>query len=146
MTENGVAAVPPDEDRTPTQEDAPPIKPADTWVMPEPVFRRSDGYTPGGMRPGSEDETLMPDAAEDSGDAAADGSPAPIAEQPHLSEEPATGDEVSEPSEPIKAKRGFVRVLLVILGVGALILIAAAIVFAVVFWYFFQVSESQNLN
>jgi hypothetical protein len=148
MTENGVAQVPPDEDRTPTQEDAPPVTPpAEAWVMPEPVFRKSDGYTPNAPRPDPVENTAataerdMP-ANED----AAANPAAPIAEQPDLA------DVVTDPAVNVvsfqrpKKKGGFLRVLLLIIGIGAMVLVAAAVVTTIVFWYFFQVSDSQNLN
>jgi len=146
MTENGVAQVPPDEDRTPTQEDASPVAPPNAWVMPEPVFRQSDGYTPGtnwvtGDNESATAETDLPVSE----DAASDDSPTPIAEQPDLADE-TIDSPGSEASAPVKKKGGFFRLLLIILGIGAIALVAAAIVTAIVFWYFFQVSESQNLN
>jgi hypothetical protein len=151
MTENGIAPAPPDDDRTPTQQDeAPPIKPAEQWVMPEPVFRRSDGYTPRASV-GNEDPTITPDSITtlevdtDSADGpAADA--AAIAEQPDfVTEEPA--DASAEPiAVPAKKKGGFLRILLIILGLALIIgglIIAGAMV---VLWYYSQIPESQNLN
>jgi hypothetical protein len=145
MTENGVAQVPPDEDRTPTQEEAPPVKPPDGWVMPEPVFRQTDGYTPNAPRPDPVENTAPAEQDLHVSEDASANPAAPIAEQPVLGEE--TADLASD-AAPLttKKKGGFFRVLLIVLGIGAIALVTAAIVTALVFWYFFQVSESQNLN
>ena len=152
MTENGTAPAPPDDDRTPTQADeAPPIKPAEQWVMPEPVFRRSDGFTPL-VATGNEDPTITPDSlptleiepteAEENKPESVANVPL-IAEQPDvIAEEPAT----EAPLQPVKKKSGFLRLLFMILGISLIALIIGAIITAVVLWYFFQVSESQNLN
>ena len=154
MTENGIAPAPPDDDRTPTQQDeAPPIKPAEQWVMPEPVFRRSDGYTPRVMV-GNEDPTITPDSVTtlevDSErdqahlDASADASA--IAEQPNfVTDEPTTAPAGSI-AAPVKKKGGFLRILLIILGLALVIggLIVAGVLG--VLWYYSQVPESQNLN
>jgi len=153
MTENGTAPAPPDEDRTPTQSDEAPIKPAEEWVMPQPVFRRSDGFTP---RPvvGNEDPTITPDSittmeidtADQSENSAAAVAGAPlIAEQPDIiadGAEPA--DAIATPSAPKKG--GFLRLLLMILGIAIIAVAIGAVITGVVLWYFFQVSESQNLN
>ena len=147
MTENGVAPVAPDEDRTPTQEaDLPPVKPADAWVMPEPVFRRSDGFTPRRLA-GNEDETVTPDhitVTENPAAAEVAEDILPIAEQPDISEAPAleTAADVSEP----KRSGGFLRLLLLVLGIAGVAVVIGVIVTAVLLWYFSQVSESQNLN
>jgi len=146
MTENGVAQVPPDEDRTPTQEDAPPVTPPNAWSMPEPEFRRSDGYTPGtGWVTGDNESTAAEPGLHVSEDASVDVNPAPIAEQPDPDEVIEASDADAKPA-PVKKKGGFFRVLLIILGIVAIALVTAAIVTALVLWYFFQVSESQNLN
>ena len=152
MTENGTAPAPPDDDRTPTQADeAPPIKPAEQWVMPEPVFRRSDGFTPR-FEIGHEDPTITPDSlptleiepAEPEGNEPESvGDAALIAEQPDvIADEPATEAAL----QPVKKKSGFMRLLLMILGISLVALVIGAIITAVVLWYFFQVNESQNLN
>jgi hypothetical protein len=147
MTENGVAPVAPDEDLTPTQEtDLPPTKAPDAWVMPEPVFRRSEGYTPGRVG-ASEDETATPDLIPIEESFVPDAeAPSEIAEQPELADvvtsEP-SGETVE--TKP-KQKRGFLRLLLLILGIAGIAIVVGAIIAAVVLWYFFQVSESQNLN
>ena len=148
MTENGVAQVPPDEDRTPTQEeDVPAVPPPDPWVMPEPVFRKSDGYTPGGRWPLDNEATTAERDLDVSEDAAVSGGePAAIAEQPEMADE-AVDDQLKKVSYvPAKKKRGFFRLLLIILGIVAIALATAAVGTAIVIWYFFQVSESQNLN
>jgi hypothetical protein len=152
MTDNATAPAPPDEDRTPTQsDDAPPIKPADPWVMPEPVFRSSGGFTPR-VATGNEDPTVTPDSmptleidapSVDENDPETEADTQMIAEQP---------EEISEPPAmtatplPDKKKSGFFRFLLMILGISVIALIVGAALTAVVLWYFFQVSESQNLN
>jgi len=154
MTENGTAApAPPDEDRTPTQSDeAPPIKPAEQWVMPEPVFRRSDGFTPR-VSLGNEDPTVVPelapalgfDTTSEVGEASELAAEAPlIAEQPDL-----TAEAASEPvaAPPVaKKKGGFMRLLMMIVGIAIIALVVGAAITGVILWYFFQVSESQNLN
>lgn len=147
MTENGVAPVAPDDDRTPTQEeDLPPAKPADAWVMPEPVFRQSDGFTPR-KASGNEDETVTPDHVTtpeaDTQPGAVEGAPL-IAEQPDISEAPSldTSSAVSAP----KKSGSFLRLLLLILGIAGVAVVIGVIVTAVLLWYFSQVSESQNLN
>jgi len=146
MTENGVAQVPPDEDRTPTQEDAPPVTPpAEAWVMPEPVFRQSEGYTPKAPRPTPDDDPATTERDMHASEDAVANPAAPIAEQPLLA------DVVTDPPANVtfigpKKKGGFLRMLLLIIGIGAIALVVAAVVTAIVFWYFFQVSESQNLN
>ena len=152
MTDNGIAPAPPDDDRTPTQsEDAPPIKPAGQWVMPEPVFRSSGGFTPRASV-GNEDPTITPDSLPtleiDEPSADAD-DPESIADSPMIADQP---DEVSEAPAmatapaPVKKKSGFLRFLLMILGISVIALVVGAAITAVVLWYFFQVSESQNLN
>jgi hypothetical protein len=153
MTENGTAPAPPDEDRTPTQSDeAPLIKPADQWVMPEPVFRRSSGFTPQ-VGTGDEVPTMTPDTIStleiepnvSTGNGADEASPPMIADQPDIvSEESAEPD--NEGVVVVRKKGGFLRVLLIILGL--VLVIGGIIVGAVLgfFWYFSRVSESQNLN
>ena len=153
MTENGTAPAPPDEDRTPTQSDeAPLVKPAEQWVMPEPVFRRSDGFTP---RPtvGNEDTTITPDSVStleiDAGHeseisaGSVPGSPL-IAEQPDV-----IADDASQPIGAVTVtpkKGGFMRLLLMILGITIIAIVVGALITGVVLWYIFQASESQNLN
>jgi len=150
MTENGVAAAAPDDDRTPTQSDVPVTKPADEWVMPEPVFRRSEGYTPNAAARGNEDETLMPDTLEPrdfAGDEAA--AEEEIAQQPDLSEE-LVSEAAASPAPPAvtvkKKKSGLVKVLLILLGVVLALAVAAVAMIALGLGYLFRISESQNLN
>jgi hypothetical protein len=152
MTENGTAPAPPDDDRTPTQADeAPPIKPAEQWVMPDPVFRRSDGFTPR-FAAGNEDPTITPDSlptleidpTEPEGNEPETVAGAPtIAEQPDVAVE---GQAADAPLQSVKKKSGFLRLLFMILGISLIALVIGAIITAIVLWYFFQVSESQNLN
>lgn len=151
MSENGVAPAPPEDDRTPTQEDLAPVAmpSADGWVMPEPVFRRSDGYTPQTAFVGNEDATVTPDHIEETD--SANGAPkaanaeSEIASQPEIFEEsePVTA---AEPVTQVKQKRSWFRILLIVLGVLLLIAAATAVIVAVALGYFLQVSESQNLN
>ena len=147
MTENGVAPVAPDEDRTPTQEsDLPPEKPADAWVMPEPVFRQSDGFTPR-KASGNEDETVTPDhvtIAEAKSQPGTAGASPLIAEQPDISEV-ASLESASTVSAP-KSSGGFLRLFLLVLGIAGVAVVIGVIVTAILLWYFSQVSESQNLN
>jgi hypothetical protein len=152
MTENGAAVAPPDDDRTPTQADAELTKPADEWVMPEPVFRQSEGLTPQYAARGNEDQTLTPDMVEPPIDVAADDNFAAttpeIAEQPHVSED-LISDSPPAQAVPVvtgKKKSGFVKVLLVLLGIVLAIAIAAAAIIALGLGYLFRISESQNLN
>ena len=147
MTENGVAPVAPDEDRTPTQEaDLPPVKPADAWVMPEPVFRRSDGFTPR-KSAGNEDETVTPDhitTPETLGSVEGAEEVPPIAEQPDISEAPGLETAADVPER--KRSGSFLRLLLLVLGIAGVAVVIGVIVTAILLWYFSQVSESQNLN
>jgi hypothetical protein len=151
MTDNGTAPAPPDEDRTPTQsDDAPPIKPVDQWVMPEPVFRSSGGFTPRAAA-GNEDTTITPDSLptlEIEEPPVDDDDPEALADSPVIAEQPE--DVSNEPSmaaaTPVKKKSGFWRFLLMILGITLIAVAVGAAITAVVLWYFFQVSESQNLN
>lgn len=148
MSENGVAPVPPEDDRTPTQEDLAPAaapEPAG-WVMPEPVFRRSDGYTPSVAFPGNEDETVTPDHIASLPDSdAPQTAGSGVAEQPDITEEP--NPVSAEPVvTPTKKKRSWFRIFLIVLGVLLVVAAATAIITAVALGYFLQVSESQNLN
>jgi hypothetical protein len=151
MTENGTAPAAPDDDRTPTQEsEAPPIKPAEAWVMPEPVFRRSEGYTPQPAEVSDLDldtPSYIP-LTDTQDDIAVDDDPAA---QSEFAVQPDTVDEDLETSpvvEPVnqKKKGGFLRILLIVLGIAGAIIVVGGAVIAFVLWYFFQVSESQNLN
>jgi len=151
MTENGTAPAAPDDDRTPTQEsEAPPIKPAEAWVMPEPVFRRSEGYTPQPAEVSDLDldtPSYIP-LTDPQDDIAVDDDPAA---QSEFAGQPDTVDEDLETSpvaEPVnqKKKGGFLRILLIVLGIAGAVIVVGGAVIAFVLWYFFQVSESQNLN
>jgi hypothetical protein len=154
MTENAVAPAPPDDDRTPTQADADPLMPADEWVMPEPVFRRSDGVTPRGTFTGNEDETVTPDSIADASsdetanNTAISSDPPLIAEQPDvIDESEVSQDNATDTLAPVESKQGrSFRLLLIILGVAVVVMVLAAIVTAIMLGYVFQVSESQNLN
>lgn len=153
MTENATAPSPPDDDRTPTQQDeAPATKPANEWVMPEPVFRRSSGYTPR-VFAGNDDPTIVPDTVstleiEPVDEAAEADEPAAtvplISEQPDVVAEDSSAP-IAETAPPAK-KGGFLRLLLIILGFA--IVLAGAILAVVlgIIWYLSQVNESQNLN
>ena len=155
MTENGIAPAPPDDDRTPTQSDeAPPIKPAEPWVMPQPVFRRSDGFTPHAVI-GNEDPTITPETITtlemdpiESGESTSEvvGDAPIVAEQPEVASESAGEAEAVMPAATVQKKGGFMRLLLMVLGIAIIAVAIGAIITGVVLWYFFQVSESQNLN
>jgi hypothetical protein len=154
MSENGVAPAPPDDDRTPTQgEDiAPPAIAIEGWVMPQPVFRRSEGHTPRTAFVGNEDATVTPDDAPEAepADLSADnGKPVlDVADQPELQEElepavlPAAEPNVTE----TRKKRGWFRIVLIVLGIALLIAAATVVILVVALGYFLRVSESQNLN
>jgi len=152
MTENGTAPAPPDDDRTPTQQDeAPPVKPANEWVMPEPVFRRSSGYTPR-VFAGNDDPTIVPDTIttleiDPTDDAAEPVAVAPplIAEQPDAAVEDSSTP-IAETAPPMKKKGGFVRLLLIILGFAIVLGGAILAVVLGIIWYLSQTSDSQNLN
>jgi hypothetical protein len=152
MSENGTAPAPPDDDRTPTQQDeTPPIKPANEWVMPEPVFRRSSGYTPR-VFAGNDDPTIVPDTittleidpADDTAEPVA-AEPPSIAEQPDAVVEDSSAP-IAEPVQPAKKKGGFVRLLLIILGFAIVLGGAILAVVLGILWYLSQTSDSQNLN
>src|SRR4030095_16138194 len=90
--ENGVPQGPPDEDRTPTQEDAvQPVKPPQNWVMPQPVFRQTSGYTPKGFVNQAPEDVVSPFPEERSEPRAAPPdeavnveTPAAVSEQPDV--------------------------------------------------------------
>ena len=152
MPENAVAPAAPDDDRTPTQEDVPVAMPEAAWKMPEPVFRRSDGHTPAGRFTGNEDETVTPDSippdttTDEEPTAEAAATDAGVADQPELHEE-SESETAAAPAEPaVKKKTGWFRILLVVLAVVLVALAAATVIFGIALGYFFQVSESQNLN
>jgi hypothetical protein len=152
MTENGLAPAAPDDDRTPTQEDlaSSTTKPADAWVMPEPVFRRSEGVTPTFASRGNEDETLTPDTLEPHKFVGGEEAPSEddIAEQPDLAEdsgaETAAEPAASQPAE--KKKSGFFKILMIVVGIALAVLVVVAAILVLGLGYFFRVSESQNLN
>lgn len=153
MSENGTAPAPPDDDRTPTQQDeAPPLKPANDWVMPDPVFRRSSGYTPR-VFAGNDDPTIVPDTvttleidpAEDESVEPVAAAPPTIAEQPDAVVEDGSAA-IAETAPPVKKKGGFVRLLLIILGFAIVLGGAILAVVLGILWYLSQTSDSQNLN
>jgi hypothetical protein len=167
MDENNEPQAPPDDDRTPTQQDeeAAKEKPAGGWAMPEPVFRSSSGHLPKAFEErvrqsqGQAAETAaeVPTAEvpaaipEDDESALVDPLPDPpvgaaIAAQPDmdaLEEQPAAPAEVL-PMKP--KKRGFFKVLLLVLGLILAFALIGAIVTGGVIYYFYQTSESQSLN
>jgi hypothetical protein len=149
MSENGAAPAPPEEDRTPTQEDLAPVampQAAGGWVMPQPVFRQSDGYTPRTAFNGNEDDTVMPDPSPAAPDAeAAVKAESGVAAQPDITEEPnpVSADPVTI---PVKKKRSWFRIFLIIIGIVLLVAGATAIILMVALGYFLQIPESQNLN
>lgn len=150
MSENGEPLPPPEDDRTPTQEDAPPRpKTAEGWVMPEPVFRQSTGYLPKSVAERfNQEATAGLASAEGSVDESPTARPAgsAIAEQPHITEEPVVETQTEAAAPTPKKKGRFLRILLIILGLLLAAGMVVAIAAAVVIWYFFQTSESQNLN
>jgi hypothetical protein len=160
MDEDNVPQAPPDDDRTPTQEDAGPVsKGSDGWVMPEPVFRKSSGYLPKGFEqrvraataaePALEPSELTDEVSEPAPIPLSDAGEEGLTEQPDVTEEPSAVGAMAAPvleSTPVppKKRRGFFRWLLIIVGV-LLAIGAVAALFAVgFFWYFFQTSPSQN--
>jgi len=161
MDENNVPQLPPDDDRTPTQEDAPAVKKGgEGWVMPEPVFRKSSGYLPKGFEQRVRAAVAMEPAVE-SNDAAEqevdEPSPIPesqpgegaIAEQPDVTEEPAVEGAMaapaveSSPASPRK-KRGFFRWLLIVVGFLLAIGIIVALAAVGIIWYFFEKNPIQD--
>ena len=161
MDENNVPQAPPDDDRTPTQEDAAQVKKGgEGWVMPEPVFRKSSGYLPKGfeqrVRAAAAAEPTL--EASENVDEAGDEQPvAPasvpedddIATQPHLTDEPSVEGAMAAPvlettpAQP-RRRRGFFRWLLLIVGVLLVVGAVAALVAFGILWYFYQTSPSQN--
>ena len=151
MNENGEPLPPPDDDRTPTQADAPPPGKGERWVMPEPVFRKSTGYLPKSVEERFR-QTLHENALDNAETPSAESDIGPpetvageIAAQPDLGDD-ATLD-AKQPNEIApKKKGGILRILLIILG----LLLGAAVIIAIVaagaIWYFSQTSESQNFN
>ena len=145
MDENGEPLTPPDDDRTPTQEDAPQPTKGPGWVMPEPVFRKSTGYLPKGVEERFR-QSLGKDASDnvETGAEPVEGLSAGVAAQPLVGDDEAVGPTASETSPPPKKKRSLLRILLIILG----LLLAAAAVTAIaaagLIWYVFQPSESQT--
>ena len=160
MDENNVPQAPPDDDRTPTQEDAPPVKKGgDGWVMPEPVFRKSSGYLPKGFEQRVRAAVATGPAVEEQEATAEIGEPSPIpesqpeesgiAEQPHLTEEPAVEGAMAAPvleasPAPPKKKRGFFRWLLIIVGILLAVGIVAALAAVGIIWYFFETNPIQD--
>jgi hypothetical protein len=160
MDENNVPQAPPDDDRTPTQEDAAPVRKGGDWVMPEPVFRKSSGYLPKGFEQrvraaaAAEPAPDTNEVADDTGEPAAMPAAVPeedgIAEQPHVTEEPtAEGVVMAAPvtettAASPKKRRGFFGWLLIIVGVILIAGAVAAIATFGVLWYFFQTSPSEN--
>jgi hypothetical protein len=151
MNENGERLTPPNDDRTPTQEDAAPQKKAEGWVMPDPVFRQSSVYLPKGFaerfKPSEEAGVESANAESSVGELPA-GQPtaAEIAAQPEGADGPVAATPVEVVTETPKKKRGFLRLLLIILGLLLAAGVVVAVAAALVIWYFFQASESQNLN
>ena len=161
MDENNVPQLPPDDDRTPTQEDAPTVnKGGDGWVMPEPVFRKSSGYLPKGFEQRVRAAAATEPAIE-SNDAAApevvEPSPMPesqpaegaISEQPHVTGEPAVEGAMAataavSSAAPTKKKRGFFGWLLIIIGFLLAIGVVAALAAFGIIWYFFEKNPIQD--
>jgi hypothetical protein len=116
--------------------------------MPEPVFRRSEGYTPEAKFTGNEDETITPDAIavdKDTNERMAS-APTPIAEQPEIHDDTDVDTVTTQPQPAAKNKTGWFRIFLIIVGIMLVGLAAATVIFGIALGYFFQVSESQNLN
>ena len=86
------------------------------------------------------------DTADQSENSAAAVAGAPlIAEQPDIIAE--AGEPVDVETTPAAPKKGgFLRLLLIILGIAIIALIVGAIVTAGVIWFLFPFNESQNLN
>lgn len=152
MPENAVAPAAPDDDRTPTQEDVPVAASEVAWKMPEPVFRCSEGYTPQRRFAGNEDETITPEAiagdkgGDDTASKTAAASVADIAEQPEILEDPDSETTITAIEPTGKKKTGWFRIFLIIAAIVLVGVAAATVIFGVALGYFFQVSESQNLN
>jgi hypothetical protein len=153
MNENGESLPPPDDDRTPTQEDAPPPKRADGWVMPEPIFRKSTGYLPKGVAERFRQAQGDADVEESANSGDSVGEPphaqpasAEITAQPEVADKPGSAVQAESVTPAPKKKGGFFRILLIIIGLLLAAGVVVAIVAAAVIWYFFQTSESQNFN
>ncbi|HEY2867385.1 MAG TPA: hypothetical protein VGJ02_09860 [Pyrinomonadaceae bacterium] len=160
MDEDNVPQTPPDDDRTPTQEDtASASKGGDGWVMPEPVFRKSSGYLPKGFEQHVRAAVAAEPAREPSELADEISEPAPVPpseadedgfdEQPDITEEPAAVGAMAAPvlettPVPPKKRRAFFRWLLMIVGVLLAVGAVATLIAIGIFWYFFQSSPSQN--
>ena len=163
MDENNVPQAPPDDDRTPTQQEeadsAQTPRGGAGWVMPEPVFRQSSGYLPKGFEQRvraavAEEQPAAAEPAIETAETEAVPGPLPeeesIAEQPDVGADPALEGVMaapvsgSVPEAPVKKRRGFFRWLLIIVGVLLAIGAVAALVAVGIIWYFFQAGESQN--
>ena len=148
MNENGETLPPPDDDRTPTQEDAPSAKGREGWEMPQPVFRQSSGYLPKGVveryqqaqQASVDTEPGTVESGESTVGAEIPAQPETVAATPA----PVAQDEVASPAPKKKSK--FLRIVLITLGLILAAADVAAIVAAVVIWYFFQTNESQTFN
>ncbi len=105
------------------------------WQMPEPVFRISDGKKIEKSKlaapPPSASPTSLP------GIAVTDAVPAAIQAQPYMSEAFAIDDEyIIEEPPAVKAESGNKRIVLVVIGVLAMVLFAAAFLVGVYFLFF----------
>lgn len=97
-------------------------RPLDAWVMPEPIFRSTEGHTPKrstDLRGAEEVDTLETDVTE---------TDAPAVPFPD-------GSSLANPVEPPKKKGGCFRSLLFI--VGTIALFAAAIIIALIYFLFY---------
>jgi len=139
------------EDDTPTK---PVGKPADGWVMPEPVFRKSSGGSLPrrlGLGPEGRAEATIPAAIEDSRVtdsvpvAAAPKSAAtvPIAEQPDLSGELSTPED-AVPVAAAKQRSGLAKVLLIVLGLAGILFLVAVFLVVIYYLFFYRTGESQT--
>jgi hypothetical protein len=168
MDDNNEPQAPPDNDRTPTQQDETSGRAAG-WTMPEPVFRRSSGYLPKGFEqrvresqgqavaPAQETVAAAPDFAAEDVSAEVSAPPAldapaeaqmdaAIAPQPDvdaLAEQPAATVEITP---PVRKKRSVFGVILMVLGLIIAFGVIAAVVAAAVIWYFYPGIEPQGLN
>jgi hypothetical protein len=141
------------EDDTPTK---PVGKPAEGWVMPEPVFRKSSGGTLPrrlGLGPDGQAAAATPAPADQPTPAAPPGNAensAPtatpavaIAEQPDLSADfSLPEDNAPRPAE--KRRSGAVKILLIVLGLAGILLVIGVFLVVIYLLFFSRVSESQT--
>lgn len=105
------------------------------WQMPEPVFRNSDGKKIEKSKLAAPPPSVSPTAPTEI--AVTDAAPAAIQAQPYISEAFAIEDEyIIEEPPAAKSESGNKRIVLVVIGVLAMVLFAAAFLVGVYFLFF----------